>query len=106
MKIYVVFDRNQGTDNSGNYIQEEPLSYHKTELGAEMRISEYMIADIKNYKSSIETMNKNGVREATIKLYEDYIVMSRRNKIFLKEGAWTEGKEYDRYFIKEITLED
>jgi hypothetical protein len=37
--------------DSGDYIQEEPLSYHKTELGAEMRISEYMIADIKNYKS-------------------------------------------------------
>jgi hypothetical protein len=48
-----------------------------------------------------------GYGKPTIKQYEDYVVMSRRNKIFLKEpmpGA--EGKEYDRYFIKEITLED
>jgi hypothetical protein len=106
MKIYVVYDRNQGSGDSGDYIQEEPLSYHKTELGAEMRISEYMISDIKGFKHSIEIMKKNGVREPTIKQYEDYVVMSRRNKIFLRAYARAEGKEYDRYFIKEITLEN
>jgi len=92
MKIYIVNELSQASDSDGwqFWVDESPISYHKTSGGAEQFRTEQLTIKAKNQLANIE---RNP--HLLAKIFEDKSRLILENKQMLVEGTQIQSNQFE-----------